>query len=167
MNYIAATWEVLYNDSSLQNLPYKIESKRYKKTIISHASSWQGNYEYEIGNLRDNLRPGGRIIQEGPISTSNGVSVAGVRWMSREKWMPIKRTASLPVAPEIRVEILSPSSSREEMLEKMSLHYAEAAQEVWLCDEEGNMQFFSKTSVGQLLPASVLCPEFPERIDTD
>jgi Uma2 family endonuclease len=163
----APTWEEIIADRSLRDLPYKIETNRYNKIVMSPASAWHGNYAHEIGMRLSQLLTDGKIINEAPVQTAEGVRVADVAWMSRERWSPHRRAVALPVAPEICVEILSPSNSREEMLEKMTLFYARGAQEVWLCDEAGRMEFFTALGAPQPVPASVLCPEFPRQIDVD
>ena len=163
----ALTWEDIIADRSLRDLPYKIETNRYNKIIMCPASAWRGNCEHEIGLLLRQFLPRGKVINEAPVRTSEGVRVADAAWMSRERWQPNRRAVALPIAPEICVEILSPSNGREEMLEKMTLYYAKGAQEVWLCDEEGRIEFFTAASAPQPMPASVLCPEFPQQIDVD
>ncbi len=40
-------------------------------------------------------------------------------------------------------------------------------QEVWLCDEDGRMEFFTALSAPAPVAKSVLCPEFPPQIDVD
>ena len=50
------------------------------------------------------------------------------------------------------------------MLEKKTLYYAKGAKEVWLCDEHGQMEFFSAISAPEPIPASMLCPDFPRQI---
>ena len=45
----ALTWEDIIADRSLRDLPYKIETNRYNKIMMSPASPWRGNYEHEIG----------------------------------------------------------------------------------------------------------------------
>ena len=102
-----------------------------------------------------------------PVRTSEGVRVADVGWMSRERWAPQRRATALECAPKICVEILSPSNCREEMLEKMTLYYAKGAEEVWLCDEAGHMEFFTARSAPLPVTVSVLCPDFPRQIDVD
>lgn len=163
----AMTWEDILEDRSLQDLPYKIETNRHNQIIMSPASAWHGNYEYEIGKLLGTLLPEGKIINEAPVRTSEGVRVADVGWMTRERWLPQKRSTALVLAPEICVEILSPSNTRAEMLNKMTLYYAKGAQEVWLCDEAGNMEFFTALSAPEPVTKSGLCPGFPARIDVD
>ena len=66
-------------------------------------------------------------------------------------------------APEICVEVLSPSNSAEDIELKKRLYFEEAAQEVWICGLEGQMKFFSLTGEQK---ASKLCPKFPKRILT-
>lgn len=161
------TWEEIIADRSLRDLPYKIETNRYNKIIMSPASAWHGNYEHEIGLLLSRLMAGGKIVMEAPVRTDEGVRVADVAWISRDRWTPQRRAAALTSAPEICIEILSPSNSREEMIEKMALYYSKGAQEVWLCDEEGRLEFFTMSSAPQPVPASILCPAFPQQIDVD
>ena len=85
--------------------------------------------------------------------------------VSLERRAPYRRAIVLPIAPEICVEVLSPSNTREEMLDKMTLYYAKGAQEVWLCDEEGHMEFFTAMSAPASVQGSDLCPQFPRQID--
>ncbi len=167
MNSIAETWEALCADRSLRDLPYKIETNRYNKIIISPASNWHGELQAEIGGLLRDLLPGGKVITECPIETVDGVRVPDVAWISLERRGPHGRAVTLPVAPEICVEILSPSNTRAEMLEKMNLYYKAGAQETWLCDEAGRMEFFTAASAPAPVPASLLCPAFPKQIQID
>ena len=52
------------------------------------------------------------------------------------------------------------------MIDKMKLYFAAGASEVWLCGEEGEMEFFT-SAIPQSVPSSVLCPEFPAKLDLD
>lgn len=161
----ALTWENLIADRSLRNLPYKIETNRHNKILMSPASFWHGDYQSTINVLLSRLVPCGRTVIECAIQTSEGVRVPDVAWISLERRKPHRRAVVLPIAPEICVEILSPSNSRGEMLEKMTLYFAKGAQEVWLCDEEGRMEFFTALSAPESVPSSEMCPDFPQQID--
>lgn len=163
----AQTWDDILADRSLRDLPYKIETNRYHQIIMSPASAWHGNFEHEIGVLLRQHLPGGKVINEAPVRTTEGVRVADVAWISRERWSPVKRSTALPIAPEICVEILSPSNCRQEMLTKMTLYYAKGAEEVWLCDEEGRLEFFTAASAPLPVAQSGMCPDFPQQIDVD
>lgn len=163
----AMTWEDILEDRSLRDLPYKIETNRQNQIIMSPSSYWHSDYQLEIAALLRQMLPNGRAAVECAIQTSEGVRVADAAWISSERRAPHRRAVVLPVAPEICVEILSPSNTRREMLAKMTLYYAKGAQEVWLCDEAGNMEFFTALSAPEPVAQSVLCPGFPARIDVD
>jgi Uma2 family endonuclease len=69
---------------------------------------------------------------------------------------------ALTPAPEICVEILSPSNTQEEIDEKRDAYLRAGAKEVWLCDRDNRMTFFADS--GQL-KRSQLCPDFPLELD--
>ncbi len=157
-------WESILADRSLRDLPYKIETNRFDKIIMSPASNWHSDLQAEITYQLRRLMPDGRVSVELAIETADGVRVPDVTWISKTRRAPYDRTTTLPIAPDICIEILSHSNRREEMLEKMTLYYAKGAQEVWLCDEHGSMEFFSALRAPQPVPASLLCPDFPQHI---
>lgn len=161
----ALTWEDIIADRSLRDLPYKIETNRHNKIVMSPASFWHSDYQSTINVLLSGLLSGGRTLIGCAIQTSEGVRVPDVAWISLERRKPHRRAVSLPISPEICVEILSSSNSRGEMLEKMTLYFAKGAQEVWLCDEEGHREFFTVLSAPEPVSASPMGPDFPQQID--
>lgn len=154
------TWAEVCALPWLKNIPAKIETNRHHKILMSPASTWHGSYEVNIALLLNQHLPGGRIISECPIDTADGTRVADVAWMSKERFKPHRRSNSLPIAPEICIEVLSPSNTRAEMLEKMNLYYSAGAAEVWLCNDSGQMEFFIKGSADPV-SHSPMCPSFP------
>ncbi len=48
-------------------------------------------------------------------------------------------------APEICVEIISPSNTQEEMVDKIKLFIHAGAREVWLITEDGNVSYYNET----------------------
>ena len=160
------TWSEICEDPSLRDLPYKIETNRFGTIMMSPAKGWHSNRQAEIQYLLVRLLPQGRALPEVPIQTTDGVKVADVGWFTMERFKPIKREAVFPIAPEICVEVLSQSNSRLETLGKIALYFAAGASEVWLCGEEGEMEFFT-TAIPDPSPASQLCPEFPAKLDLE
>jgi Uma2 family endonuclease len=69
-----------------------------------------------------------------------------------------------PIAPEICVEVLSPTNSQAEIKEKAALYFDAGAKEVWLCSASGQMTFLSAAQA-QLLRTSQLCPQFPAKVE--
>ena len=159
-------WKDICENPALKDLPYKIETNRFDQIIMSPAFSWHGGYQVEIATLLKKLLPGGRVIVECAIETTDGTKVPDVIWISTVRHAPMKRAYSFNVAPEICVEVMSNSNSREEMRDKMKLFFATGALEVWFCDEQGDLVFFAR-DVDNALSGSIMCPEFPKHIEWD
>ena len=62
------------------------------------------------------------------------------------------------------MEVMSPSNSGAEMKDKKRLYFKAGAKEFWLCDEYGDMRFFSPEGE---MEKSGLLPEFPGHIDIE
>jgi Uma2 family endonuclease len=89
------------------------------------------------------------------VETSKGIKVADVAWASSAFRRKQGNATPYTKAPEICVEIISPSNSKRELEEKRELYFARGALEFWLCDESGMLTFYD--CAGQL-PASRLFP---------
>ena len=64
--------------------------------------------------------------------------------------------------PVMLVEVLSPSNEKAEMDFKRELYLRAGAQEYWVCDEIGTLQFFNASGP---INQSVLCPAFPKQLE--
>jgi Uma2 family endonuclease len=84
-----------------------------------------------------------------------------VAWFSAERWEKVKEEFDASIAPEICVEILSPSNANAEIEQKKQLYFEAGATEVWTWDAEGTVQFFHPE---QAIKISALVPDFPTRI---
>ena len=78
-----------------------------------------------------------------PWGCVDGVKVIDVVWMSPvyAARLEAQNPVALERAPEICVEVLSPSNSQPEMEEKMALYFEAGAHEVWICGLDGNLRF--------------------------
>ena len=77
--------------------------------------------------------------------------------------MPSKKRNILTIAPEICVEVLSPSNLRSKIDEKKRLYFEASAEEVWICDLEGRL-FVYVAATPDVAGRSKLCPSCPEKI---
>jgi len=136
-------WDSVLQNPLLQNLPFKIELNKWGKILMSPASNNHGRLQFEIGSLIDRKKKSGKIIMECSIETSDGIKVADVAWASDEFIQNYGYQTPYKVAPEICVEITSPSNSKGEIEEKIQLYLAKGAHEVWICDNEGVVSYFS------------------------
>ncbi|MCB0189958.1 MAG: Uma2 family endonuclease [Caldilineaceae bacterium] len=155
-------WKDVVADPNLQDLPFKIETNEWGQIVMTPARLKRGHYQSKIIVLLQALvQASGEVITECPIQTPKGTKVADVAWFSQERWEQVKDEFDSPIAPEICIEILSPSNSAAEILEKQKLYFAKGADEVWICDATGKMEFY--LSVG-VTAQSQLVPEFPIEI---
>ena len=137
-------WQDVLADKSLQDLPYKIELNERGNIEMSPASVihslLQGKIAFE---LRSQLK--GEVFTEVAMATRKGVKVSDVAWAPEEYAQKHIRELCASKAPEICVEIVSPSNSQEEMDEKTALFLDAGAVEVWVVDEAGNIRFYTRS----------------------
>jgi len=136
-------WAEVVNNPLLQNLPYKIELNKFGKLLMSPATNRHGQIQGRLCGLLWNHQPKGEVITECSIQTADGVKVADVAWASAEFIAEFGFSTPYPKAPELCVEIVSPSNSKLEMQEKVQLYLGKGAQEVWIVYDDGKLEIFS------------------------
>ena len=155
-------WAEVLADPVLQDLPYKIELNEYGKIVMSPASNRHLLCRGLIIGLLGPLLADGEVILGCSIQTADGVKVADVAWVSADFLRRHGVANPYPEAPEIVIEILSPSNTLAEMEEKKELYFARGAREFWVCEEDGLMRFYNNHAQ---LAASALAPGFPARVE--
>jgi Uma2 family endonuclease len=115
-----------------------------------------------IWALLERLLPGDGAVTERAVLTDQGIKVPDVIWLTPSRAREISGTKPIAPAPEICVEVCSPSNSLEELTEKRVAYFHAGAREVWICDQSNNIEFFGPK--GQMAK-STICPRFPNRID--
>lgn len=155
-----ALWRKVLNDPSLQDLPYKVELDDWRRIVLSPATNLHALLAFEIATwLRGHLK-GGRAFTESAVLTRSGVRVPDAVWASKARMVGANEVFS--VAPEICVEVISPSNKAGAIEEKIGLYFDAGAVEVWTCDLEGHMRFFDSDGV---LEQSKLAPKFPSLVE--
>ena len=151
-------WQELVEEKSLQDLPFKIELNRWEQLVMSPARIKHGSYQAMIVRLLERLRPEGHVVTEGPIETPENIKVPDVMWLTKERYDRLIDEDVFSIAAEVCIEVLSPSNSMDEMTRKKTLYFECGAEEVWMCDGNGGMTFFSRAGE---IKASILIPNFP------
>ncbi len=139
-------WQDVLADKSLHDLPYKIELNEKGLIEMSPASFTHSLLQGRLTKLIGN-QLAGEVFTELAIQTTKGVRVPDVAWGSKEYVKKHKKDIFALSAPEICVEIISPSNTPNEMEDKIELFLEAGAKEVWLITEEGQVSFYN--SAGQ------------------
>ncbi|MDG4554103.1 MAG: Uma2 family endonuclease [Candidatus Competibacter sp.] len=155
-------WQAICDNPLFRDMPFKFETNRWGKIVMSPASNRHGLFQILVAEWLLKLMPGGRPIAECSIQTADGVKVADVAWASADFLRRYGVANPYPEAPEIVIEILSPSNTLAEMEEKKELYFARGAREFWICEEDGGMRFYNNHAQ---LAASALAPGFPTRVE--
>src|SRR5437870_2472177 len=114
-------WEELLAEPELARFEGRIETDRYGRMItIAPPAPTHGGFQFEIGYLLRRLMRRGRVLTECPISTADGVKAADVAWASARCMAELGKRKCFLKAPEICVEVLSPSDTEAEIQEKMA-----------------------------------------------
>ncbi len=155
-------WKEMVESPQLKDLSYKIETNEWGQVVMTPTRTKHGLYQSKIVLLLGKLmQQAGEIVTECGIQTSKGTKVADVAWFSLVRWAQVEDDFDATIAPEICVEVLSPGNTQGEMKGKRKLYFAAGALEVWLCNAEGHVRFYSSASETE---RSVLVPEFPKVI---
>ncbi len=160
----APDWDQLATTHPIlpEDFPWKVETNAQRQIIMSPPPHVDHQlFDEEIRHLLRTLMPGGRPVSCPGLKTANGVRIPDVAWASDERHLARGSNPSFELAPEICVEILSPSNSRREIDEKEELYFQAGALECWRCERSGKMLF---SAMDGALKKSRLCPEFPSRI---
>jgi Uma2 family endonuclease len=161
-----AVWERVLIDPVMAALPGRIETDRFGQIIMSPPPAPEhGEEQFRLGKILDQLLPGGHVITECPVSTTEGVKLVDVAWISALRRQQQPGKSCLTLAPEICVEVVSPGNTRRELDHKKELLFAAGAQEVWLRQRNGRIECYRRET-SSIAGASALCPGFPPCPDT-
>ena len=156
------TWDEVCANSHLRDLPFEIETNRWGQIVMSPPPHNDHRFaQSSIERLLLKKMRGGDALPEVAIDTADGTKSADVAWMSDAFLKANKGRSSFRRAPEICVEVKSPSNTLGELLEKKDLYLKAGAQEVWIRERSGRMLFFNAAGP---LERSELCPAFPKYV---
>lgn len=137
---LALRWAELCNDASLHDLPYKIEINADGVIEMSPASNRDARFQAAVAHALAVQLPSGTVMTECAVLTDEGVRVPDAAWASPEFVARHGDATPFPQAPEICVEVRSPSNTDAEMAMKTRAYLGAGAVEVWIVDDTGALQ---------------------------
>ena len=155
-------WSEVVEHPILRDLPFKIELNEFGEIIMNPVKIGHSMYQSEISRLMGNMRRDGVTLVECAIKTRKGTKAADVAWASLAWAELMQNETDASTAPEVCVEVVSMGNTKREMNTKKRLYFEKGAQEVWFCNEYGNMTFYNAP---WQLTRSELFPDFPSRVE--
>lgn len=143
---LAARYRALCEDPLYANVPGKIEIDVWGRMVMSPPSNYHGALQFRLGMRLEAL--GGEVQVEASVVTPAGVFVTDVAWKSAEFMRAHAFETPYVQAPEICVEVTSPSNSVKELQEKRDAYLAAGAREVWIVyPQSKRYQFYGKAGL--------------------
>jgi Uma2 family endonuclease len=145
------------------NLPFPWETNARGQIIITPVNY---AHSYHVGRLirvLAGIAPDWESGCQLGIMTSDGMKapdliLAGPAYHVRHQG----KDGYVTEAPEICIEVMSPSDAWPEMRDKMPLYFEVGAQEVWIVDTDGRISFYAPGN--EQLPRSRLIPATPRNL---
>jgi len=147
-------WDQVCERKDLRDLPFKIELNKFGQIVMSPASNFHGQIQARLTYfLMKDGHEDSRVITECSVDTTDGTKVADVSWLSPEFWKSFGSETPYSTAPDLCVEILSPSNTKNEMEFKRALYFEAGAKEVLICNENAErvMLLISRSEMGTAL----------------
>jgi len=141
-------WLRMLDDPVLADVPGKLELTEKGTIELSLASTRHGILQAFVAGEMQRLRSDGTAMTECGIETDIGIRVPDVAWASSEFMRRHGTATPLPRAPELCVEVLSPTNSRPEIEQKTAAYLAAGAIEVWLPFFEAYREISSCSNCG-------------------
>ena len=141
---LAMRYRALCDDPLYANVPGKIEVDLWGRLLMSppassYHSALQGRLSQRLAVL------GGEMFVELGVVTPAGVFVPDVAWASSGFMRLHAFETPYTKAPELCIEVVSPSNSVRELEEKRSAYLAAGAEEVWIIyPQSKRCEFYAK-----------------------
>ncbi|MEO5732747.1 MAG: Uma2 family endonuclease [Rubrivivax sp.] len=136
-------WAELCAEPQWQDLGDKVELNGLGVIEMSPAHNRHGKRQASLAHTLTRDLPHGTVIVQCSILTTDGIRVPDVAWAS---FMAVHGDEpTFRAAPELFVEVRSPSNTDAEMAHKTALYLQAGAVEVRIVDEDGAQQVFDRS----------------------
>jgi Uma2 family endonuclease len=138
-------WRQMIDDPLLAAIPFKVELNEKGAIEVSPASNRHAILQAFVASELCRRLPDGTTMTECSVETQIGVRVPDVAWASADFIARHGVTTPYPDAPEICIEILSPSNTVAQMSEKAAAYLEAGAGEVWLVSDDAGVEIITKS----------------------
>ena len=135
----------MIDDPLLAAIPYKVELNEKGAIEVSPASNRHAILQAFVASELCRRLPDGTTMTECSIETQIGVRVPDVAWASADFIARHGVTTPFPSAPEMCIEVLSPSNTAPQMSEKAAAYLEAGASEVWLVSDDAGVKIITKS----------------------
>jgi Uma2 family endonuclease len=125
----------MIDDPLLAAIPYKVELNEKGAIEVSPASNRHAILQAFIASELSRCLPSGTAMTECSVETEIGVRVPDVAWASADFIARNGVTTPFAAAPELCIEVLSPSNTAPQIREKAAAYLEAGASEVWLVSD--------------------------------
>jgi Uma2 family endonuclease len=142
-------WAKIVADPVLADLLYKIEIDQWGDIRMTPtASPRHMRVGFTLARALEAVL-GGAALQEGAVATPQGVLTADVVWCSadyvaRHRDVFVDAAPAMPDAPEICVEVVSPSNALPKLKHEIDAYLAAGAIEGWIVLEDLSIRVFDR-----------------------
>jgi Uma2 family endonuclease len=155
-------WDELADDPLVAAIPYKVELNEKGAIEVSPPTIRHAFIQGFLTRELARQRPDGTALPECAVETDIGMRVPDVVWVSRQLLEQHRNANKFRTAPELCVEVLSPTNTRVHTTEKIAAYIAAGAKEVWVVDDSGVAEIH--TSAGRVASSTLgfELPPLPE-----
>ena len=140
---LGAMYRKMCEDPYFANVPGKLEVDTWGRIIMSPASTYHGKLQARLAQRLAALR--GEAFVEAGIATGWGLFVPDVAWASEGFVAAHGDETPFTRAPELCIEVASPSNSLKELQEKVAAYLATGAKEAWIVfPQSRRFEFYGK-----------------------
>ncbi|MGH9578170.1 MAG: Uma2 family endonuclease [Terriglobales bacterium] len=122
--------------------PDRYELSQFGEWILSPKPSTGHQRVASVVAFQLTTQLGPDAVTEVSVYTDRGIRVPDVVWMPAARWLDAKGQNPLAFVPDVCVEVLSPSNTREEISMKVNAYLRGGAREAIVVGLKGEVDFF-------------------------
>jgi Uma2 family endonuclease len=128
---LSRRWREILDDPRFANFAGKIDLDRWGRMIVTPVNTEHAGIAGRLARLLEE-QLGGRALVEAGVRTADGVFAPDVLWCTDGYWEGRREQTPLETAPDICVEVASPSNTIQDLYTKMRAYLAAGATEAWI-----------------------------------